>query len=62
MKYTVVFQFPNGPAYKLVGGGFTGEFGKNVRTWESKEIAASFATDMCGKYGYVIIEVLNACA
>lgn len=60
MKYTVVFQFPYGPAYPLVGGGFTGEFNKNVRTWESKEIAAIFANDMCGKYGYVVIEVLNA--
>lgn len=58
MKYTVVFQFPSGPAYPLVGGGFTGEFGKNVRTWESKEIAVSFATEMCGKYGYAVIEVL----
>ena len=60
MKYTVVFQFPNGPAYPLVGGGFAGELGKNVRTWESKEIATIFANEMCGKYGYVVIEVLNA--
>ena len=57
MIYTVVLQFPDGETYPLVGGGFTQEYSKEVRTWKSKELAELFAKDMCGKYDFKIIEV-----
>lgn len=57
MRYTIKFDFPTGPAYPRVGGGFDTEITKDTRTWEDAVIAARFAEDMCGKYGYTVLPV-----
>ena len=57
MKYTIKFDFPSGPAYPTIGGGFDAEITKQTRTWDDAIIAARFAEYMCGKYGYTIIPV-----
>jgi hypothetical protein len=57
MKYTIKFDFPTGPAYPRVGGGFDNEISKDTRTWDDSVIAMRFAEYMCGKFGYTVIPV-----
>ena len=57
MRYTIKFDFPTGPAYPRVGGGFDNEISKYTRIWDAAVIAARFAEDMCGKYGYTVLPV-----
>lgn len=57
MRYTIKFDFPTGPAYPRVGGGFDTEISKDTRIWSDSIIAARFAKNMCGKYGYTVLPV-----
>lgn len=57
MKYTIKFDFPTGPAYPVIGGGFAPEITDNTKTWEDAIIATRFAEDMCGRYGYTVLPV-----
>lgn len=57
MKYTIKLYFPMGPAYPSIGGGFDADINKRTRFWDSRDIAIKFAEEMCGKYGYDIVEV-----
>lgn len=46
-----------GPAYPSIGGGFDTDINQRTKFWDSRDIAIKFAEEMCGKYGYDIVEV-----
>ena len=57
MKYTILLYFPLGNVYPMIGGGFTPDLNSKVKYWDNADVAEEFAEEMCGKYGYDIIEV-----